>query len=77
MVDMIDHGDPEKWVDLNDEQTRCFLGLKGYYVRIENKIEEEALELAWADLKKETDRKTGKLNFPELQDAIWYRSETQ
>lgn len=75
MVDMLspDRGDPSTWVDLNDEQTRCIASLKTYYIKIENKTEDEALVLAWADLKKETDRKTGKLSFPELQSAIWFK----
>lgn len=59
-----DHGDPSTWAELDGEETRCLLGLKSYYVRHDDKSEQKALELAWADLQREHKRL---LEFP------WFR----
>jgi len=59
-----DKGNPETWADLNGEETRCLLGLQSYYTRIEDKAAQEALELAWVDLKRE---------FQRLQPFPWYK----
>lgn len=69
-----DHGDEGTWVKLDSEQTRCLLGLKNYYMVCEDKSAETALELAWIDLKKEQNGKTGVLIYPELKTATWFIS---
>lgn len=56
MMAAIDHGKPEDWATLDTEETRCVLGLKKYYMIFHGNTEEDALELAWTDLKTEFDR---------------------
>ena len=63
----------ENTVELTGEEKRCLIGLKNYYVKIEERSESDAADRAWADLKQERDRKTGQLAFPRLQTATWYK----
>jgi hypothetical protein len=58
------HGEPSRWVELTNEEARCLLGLKSYWIRLMDKNEQEALEEAWKDLKREHSR---------LQKFIWFR----
>ena len=62
------HGDPSKWAQLNGEETRCLLGLKSYYVRVVDKSEQEALELAWVDLQTEHKR---------LLEFLWFQQNKE
>lgn len=57
-------GNREDWVELSSEENRCLMGLKKYYMAIEEKPEEEATEKAWIDLKRE---------FGRLESYKWYR----
>lgn len=59
-----DHGPESEWIELNQEETRCILGLQKYWKTFEKKPDNVALELAWIDLKKE---------FPRLVDAKWWK----
>jgi len=58
------HSDPDHWAKLNEEQVRCLVGLKAYWVRIMDKDEVQAWGLAWEDLKHE---------FPELAKYPWFQ----
>ena len=71
--DYNEHGDPSTWVELTGEQTRCLIGLRNYYSKIEAKPPDVASTLAWQDLKNERDHNTGQLLFPELANATWYK----
>jgi hypothetical protein len=72
-TEMPDHGDPGNWIELSGKENRCLLGLKNYYTIFEEKALEQATELAWKDLKKEVNRKTGKLAFSHLENATWFK----
>lgn len=62
----IDHGDPKKWALLDQEETRCLVVLKKYYVVAEDRTEEDATQRAWNDVKKEIPRLT---KFPWFQEV--------
>lgn len=62
--DVIDHGKPEDWATLTTEEGRCFLGLKKYYQVAEQRVEEDSMEKAWVDLKKE---------FTRLETFPWFK----
>ncbi len=57
------HGEESEQTELNGEETRCLIGLKSYYITFEERSEQEALEKAWEDLKRE---------FPRLEPFKWY-----
>lgn len=59
-----EHGDEKDWVILNEEETRCILGLKKYYMIFHSNSEETALEEAWIDLKREA---------PRLEKFTWFK----
>lgn len=60
-----DRGNPEKWVLLTDEESRCITLLKKYYVLNEDASEQSATIKAWDDIKRE---------FPErLASQEWFK----
>lgn len=59
-----DRGDPNQWVELTGEESRCLLGLKNYYKIFLEDTDEVATVKAWADLKKE---------FKHLVDIKWFK----
>ena len=66
---MEERGEPDSWVQLDAEETRKFLGLKMYYVKVhfpeKEKPTEQACEVfAWKDLQKEC---------PQLFGYSWYK----